>query len=235
MTAYHQILAVAAPWLHHYGYLVLALAVLVEGAGIPLPGAILMMGAALLAGRGEMSMPLVLLTAWIAAVAGDNLGYWIGHNGGRRLLLRAGVSRRRLARFDGFFNRYGVWLILFGRFFGGTRQLNGLVAGSARMPWGEFFLADLSGAALWVSVWVIGLYFLDRHGTLLHLLLLKINPWVALLVLTALIITLYLLFRRGVPRNGISQVSENALSVQRNAKDDALHGESPIRYGGNHG
>ena len=223
MSDFQQILAVAEPWLHQYGYLVLALAVLVEGTGIPAPGAILMMGAALLAGRGEMSMPLVLLTSWIAAVAGDNLGYWIGHSGGRRLLLRAGVSRRRLVRFDGFFNRYGVWLILFGRFFDGTRQLNGLVAGSARMPWGEFFLADLSGAALWASVWVIGLYSLDHKGSLLHLFLLRINPWVALLVLAALIITLYLLFRRGVSRDGTPQVREHALGVQRNARDESLH------------
>jgi membrane protein DedA with SNARE-associated domain len=229
MGDFHQILTVAAPWLHQYGYLVLALTVLVEGTGIPLPGEILMMGAALLAGRGEMSMPLVLLTAWIAAVAGDNLGYWIGHSGGRRLLLRAGVSRRRLARFDGFFNRYGIWLILFGRFFDGTRQLNGLVAGSARMAWGEFFLADLSGAALWASVWVIGLYFLGHKGSMLHLFLLRINPWVAALALVALIITLYLLFRRGVPWRGTPHSRENALGVQHNPNADSLHGGSHTR------
>ena len=207
----HHILALATPLLHEYGYLVLALSVLVEGTGIPVPGAILMMGAALLAGRGEMSMPLVLLTAWSAAVAGDNLGYWLGHTGGRRLLLRAGVSRRRLGRFDGFFKRYGIWLILFGRFFDGTRQLDGLVAGSVRMPWVEFFLADLAGAALWSSVWVIGLDILGQNGSWLHQLLLKINPWVALLVLAVLLIGLYWLFWRDTSRNRTSQVAENTL------------------------
>jgi membrane protein DedA with SNARE-associated domain len=229
MSDFHHILTVAEPWLHQYGYLVLALAVLVEGTGIPAPGAILMMGAALLAGRGEMSMPLVLFVSWIAAVAGDNLGYWIGHSGGRRLLLRAGVSRRRLVRFDRFFNRYGIWLILFGRFFDGTRQLNALVAGSARMPWGEFLHADLSAAALWASVWVIGLYSLDHRGSLLHLFLFRINPWVALLLLTALIVVFYFMFRRGAPHDGSSQISENALGVQRSVEDDSLHGGSHAR------
>jgi membrane protein DedA with SNARE-associated domain len=188
-----------------------------------------MMGAALLAGRGEMSMPLVLFVSWIAAVAGDNLGYWIGHSGGRRLLLRAGVSRRRLVRFDRFFNRYGIWLILFGRFFDGTRQLDGLVAGSARMPWGEFFLADLSGTALWASVWVIGLYSLDHRGSLLHLFLVRINPWIALLVLTALIVVFYFMFWRDARHNGSSQVRERAPTVQRSAEDDSLHGGSHAR------
>jgi membrane protein YqaA with SNARE-associated domain len=123
MTGFEQMLAEVAPWLHRYGYAAVAVAVLLEGTGIPLPGAILTGGAALLAGRGEMSLTAVLLTAWLAAMAGDNLGYWIGRGGGRRLLLKAGVSPCRLARFDGFFHRYGIWLILFGRFFDGTRQL----------------------------------------------------------------------------------------------------------------
>lgn len=168
MSGFEPMLAEAVPWLHRYGYVALAAAVLVEGSGIPAPGAILMGGAALLAGQGEMNLAAILLIAWPAALTGDNLGYWIGRLGGRRLLLRAGVSRRRVVRFDGFFRRFSVWLILFGRFFDGTRQLDGLVAGSARMPWLRFLLADLLGTGLWVVVWVIGLYFIDHHGTALH-------------------------------------------------------------------
>jgi membrane protein DedA with SNARE-associated domain len=200
MTGFEQMLAEAAPWLHRYGYTAVAVAVMLEGIGIPLPGVILMGGAALLAGRGEMSLTALVLTAWLAAAAGDNLGYWIGRGGGRRLLLRAGVSRRRLVRFDGFFRRYGIWLILFGRFFDGTRQLDGLVAGSARMPWPRFALADIVGAALWVSTWALALYDLDRHAVPLHQLLAHINPWVAGTALVVLASTLYWLFRRSAPQ-----------------------------------
>ncbi|MGD2081524.1 MAG: DedA family protein [Chromatiales bacterium] len=214
MTGLEHMLAEAAPWLHRYGYGALAAAVLLEGMGIPAPGEILLAGAALLAGRGEMSLPAVLLSAWAAAVAGDNLGYCVGRAGGRRLLLRAGVSRHRLVRFDRFFRRFGVWLILFGRFFDGTRQLDGLVAGSARMPWPRFLLADLAGVSLWVLVWVIGLYTADRHGAALHRWLIQINPWVAALALASLATTLLLLFlRRSGPRDGALHLSGTAARI----------------------
>ncbi len=210
MSGLEQILAEAAPRLHQYGYPALAVAVLVEGAGIPAPGGILMSGAALLAGQGRMSLAGVLATAWIAAVAGDNLGYWIGRAGGRRLLLRAGVSPERLTRFEAFFTRFGPWLLLIGRFFDGPRQLDGLVAGSARMPWPRFFLADLAGSALWVGTWVIGLYALDRHAKTLHRWLEHINPWVAGASLCALVVALYLLLRRNTSAKGAVHGNETA-------------------------
>jgi len=216
-----HILAQAAPWLHRYGYAAVAVTVMLEGTGIPLPGAILMGGAALLAGRGEMNLTAVLLTAWLAALAGDNLGYWIGRGGGRRLLLKAGVNRRRLARFDGFFRRFGIWLVLFGRFFDGTRQLDGLVAGSARMPWPRFLLADVAGSALWVSAWVFGLYALDRHAAPLRRLLARINPWVAGTVLVVLVSVLYWLFRRSAPQSRALHVKQTALAPSLHPNEGA--------------
>jgi membrane protein DedA with SNARE-associated domain len=210
MNGFEQMLAEVAPWLHRYGYAALAMAVLLEGTGIPLPGAILLGGAVLLAGRGEVSLTAVVLTAWPAAVAGDNLGYWIGRSGGRRLLLKVGVSRRRLVRFDGFFRRYGIWLILFGRFFDGTRQLDGLVAGSARMPWPRFALADVGGTALWVFTWILAVSALGRHAAPLDRLLAHINPWVAGTALVVLASTLYWLFRRSVPQRRTLHVKQTA-------------------------
>jgi len=185
------------PWLQAYGYPVLAVTVALEGAAIPLPGGILMAAAAILAAHGELSLAGVLLTCWPAAVAGDNLGYWIGRSGGRRLLLRGGVRRRRLGRLQRFFRRFGVWLLVFGRFFDGTRQLDSLVAGSARMPWRRFFLADLAGTALWVVTWVIGLYAFDQHPGLIHRLILQLNPWVATIALAALALLIWRLLSRG--------------------------------------
>lgn len=199
-----QIAHHAAPWLDKYGYAAVAVGVAVEGVGVPLPGATLMGGAALLAGQGDMRLSLVLLTAWLAAMVGDNLGYWIGRRGGRRLLLKVGVRRRRLQRLQRFFRRYGLALILFGRFFDGTRQLDGLVAGSVRMPWMTFFRADAVGSAMWVSFWVFGLYTLDRHFAAVRNLLSHINPWVAGVAVTAVVILVIALKRRSSDRHEYS-------------------------------
>ena len=108
---------------------------------------------------------------------------------------------RWMDRFDAFFRRYGLWLILFGRFFDSTRQLDGLVAGSARMPWPRFALADVAGSALWVLAWVVALDALDQNAAPLHRLLAAINPWVAGTVLVVLTSTLLWLLRRSAPRH----------------------------------
>ncbi|NEX23653.1 DedA family protein [Thiorhodococcus mannitoliphagus] len=192
-------MATITPWLQAYGYPVLVVAVALEGAAIPLPGGILMAAAAILAAHGVLSLAGVLFACWPAAVAGDNLGYWMGRSGGRRLLLRGGVRRQRLGRLQRFFKRFGVWLILFGRFFDGTRQLDGLVAGSARMPWRRFFIADLIGTALWVLIWVVGLYAFDQHPGAIHRLILQLNPWIATLFVVALSLVLWTLLPRSTP------------------------------------
>jgi membrane protein DedA with SNARE-associated domain len=172
----HQLLVEALPWLHRYGYLALVIAVGVEGFGIPAPGQTLLVGAALLSGRGEMDLEVVLLCALLASMAGDNLGYLIGRRGGRRLILRLGVNRHRLARVSRFYRRFGVWPVLASRFFDGARQLGGLVAGSAAMRWPRFFAADAAGALLWVGVWGLGVYQFERHAGRLHAIWAQINP-----------------------------------------------------------
>jgi len=188
MTGFEHMLADAGPWLDRYGYLALAVAVMGEGFGLLLPGGTLLGASALLAADGEMRLWVVIAVAWTAAAAGDNLGYWIGRLGGRALLLRAGLRPERLERFDGFYHRFGSWLILLGRFFDGTRQLNGLVAGSTRLLWQRFLLLDLAGSGLWVGFWAIGLYNVERHSAWLHHWLLRINPWVAGAVVIAVVV-----------------------------------------------
>lgn len=183
------------PWLAQYGYLALGVAVFVEGFGIPLPGGTLLAASALAAGNGELQPWVVAAVAWAAAAAGDNLGYAIGRLGGRAMLDRVGLSADRLARFDSLYRRYGPWLLLFGRFFDGTRQLNGLVAGSAGLGWRRFLALDLLGCGLWVGFWTVGLYQFERHAEWLHHWLVRVNPWVVGASLTALLVGLVILWR----------------------------------------
>lgn len=66
------------------------LLVMVESAGIPLPGETALLAAGILASDGTLSTALVILCAAVAAIIGDNIGYLIGRKGGRYLLERPG-------------------------------------------------------------------------------------------------------------------------------------------------
>ncbi|MEJ2326465.1 MAG: DedA family protein [Chromatiaceae bacterium] len=193
MISFQHALTGAEPWLREYGYPALALAVGIEGIGVPAPGETLLIGAALLAARGDLNISVVLVTAWLAAITGDNIGYWIGRAGGRPLLSKLRVSPGRLARLESFYRRFGVWLVLVSRFFDGTRQLDGIIAGSARMPWPRFFLFEALGALAWVALWGWGIDQLGRHGSSIHRLLHRINPWVAGVALAAAVLVVLFL------------------------------------------
>jgi membrane protein DedA with SNARE-associated domain len=171
MSALQHVLSAAAPYLHEYGYPALFAGLFLESFGSPAPGESLLISAAILAGKGDMSLALVMSIAWSAAVLGDNVGYAIGRFGGRRLVLRFGphlaLNRERLESVEAFFKRFGGWLVVVARFIIPARQLNGIVAGTALMPWWRFVLCNAIGAALWVGVWSLGGQYVGDHAAAL--------------------------------------------------------------------
>ncbi|WP_431952541.1 DedA family protein [Actinacidiphila sp. bgisy167] len=164
-------LADLAPLLDHWGYLAVALLVLLDNGGIPVPGQTVLVVAAAYSGTGRMDIAGVVALAVAAAVAGDCLGYLIGRSGGRALVHRWGryvlLTPERFARGEEFFARRGELVVLFARFVDGLRQTNGIIAGTAGMGWWRFLLFNTLGAVLWVGVWA-GLAFAagTRIGTL---------------------------------------------------------------------
>jgi membrane protein DedA with SNARE-associated domain len=145
------------PYLDHYGYWALFGAILLENFGLPVPGETLLIASALLASQGKMHIVPLLVTACIAAITGDNIGYAIGRFGGRRLVFRYGryvlITEERLQKAEGFFRRYGGVVVAVARFLAGLRQLNGIVAGTVKMRWRRFLVYNMLGAALWVAFW----------------------------------------------------------------------------------
>lgn len=180
-------LTIAKPWLEQYGYLALFGGVFVEGFGLPAPGETLIIAAALLAGHGDMQFASVLLTAWLAAVLGDNLGYLLGRWGGRCLFVKLGIRPDHLARVERFFMHYGGGVVLAARFFEILRQLNGVVAGSMQMPWGRFVAFNALGAGLWVGLWGGGVFLLGRHFAQVEIWLRSAAPYVSTAGLIALV------------------------------------------------
>ena len=154
-----------------YGVLAVMLILAVEALGAPVPGETLLIFASVLAGRGEMYLPALMVFAWAGAVLGDNVGYAIGKGLGRRTILRygakVGLNDARFNSIESIFLRYGSVTVVFARFFSILRQLNGIMAGILGMSWWRFLLFNALGGALWVATWVLAASYLAEHMSIM--------------------------------------------------------------------
>lgn len=171
----HHLLDLLRRALVDYGYWAVAGILLLENTGLPVPGETVLLLASFLAfSKHELQLSWIILVGTIAATLGDNLGYWIGHRGGRPLLERYEnifrVPKVKLERGEKLFGRYGSVTILFARFVFGLRVIAGPLAGILRMPWPSFALFNFLGASLWVtSICLVGFFFGSRWNRLMHL------------------------------------------------------------------
>jgi membrane protein DedA with SNARE-associated domain len=161
------------PTLNHFGYLAVVGLVLIEDFGVPVPGETVLILAAVYAGTGRLNIVLVALLGFSGALLGDNIGFAIGHFGGRRLAERYGryvfLTPERLDKATRFFDRHGGKIIIVARFIEGLRQANGIIAGTSGMRWARFLTFNAIGAALWVLVWTSIGYLSGSHiDTIYH-------------------------------------------------------------------
>jgi membrane protein DedA with SNARE-associated domain len=165
------LLGAVAPVLQNYGYLAVAGLVMVENFGVPVPGETILVAASVYAGAGRLSIVAVGVIAVLAAIAGNCIGYVIGYYGGHALVLRFGkyvfLTSERWDRAERFFARRGGLVVVVGRFIEGLRQLAGIIAGTAEMPFRRFLFFTTLGAVLWVGVWAPVGYLAGGHiGTI---------------------------------------------------------------------
>ncbi len=184
-----------------YGYLALFLLIAAESMGIPMPGETMLIAAGVLAGTSHsLDIRWVIAIASVAAIAGDNLGYWVGRTGGQRLLARYGrylrLDERRLALGRWLFARYGGRIVFFGRFVSLLRTWAAFLAGTNAMRWEHFLLYNALGGISWASIYGLLSYFLGSRISELEgpMRILSIAALVAGLLLVALAI------RRGETR-----------------------------------
>lgn len=130
-----------------------------ENVGLPLPGELLVVAAAYLAPDVGLSRWKILLAAALGAFLGDNLSYWLGRKGGRKLInfyCKATVCPRECAeRACRFLARFGVVSVALARFFVGIRAVASPAAGMTKMSWTRFALSDAAGALLWAGCFVL--------------------------------------------------------------------------------
>jgi membrane protein DedA with SNARE-associated domain len=158
--------------LQHYGLWAIGLLITLEDFGVPVPGETILIAGAIFAGAGRINIVALGVVAFVAAVTGDNIGFAIGHFGGRALALRFGkyvfLTEERLDKAEAFFDRRGSIVITFARFVEGLRQANGIIAGITGMHWLRFLVFNAIGAALWVGTWVTIGYFAGNNITTVY-------------------------------------------------------------------
>jgi membrane protein DedA with SNARE-associated domain len=245
-------LNVVAPYLEHYSYWAVLLLVMIEDFGVPVPGETILIAAAIFAGAGRLNVLVVGLVGFIAAVAGDNIGFAIGHFGGRALALRWGkyvfLTEERLAKAEVFFNRHGGKIIVVARFIEGLRQANGIIAGISGMYWLRFVVFNALGAALWVGTWVSLGYLAGNHINTIYHYITSYSYYAlfaAAAVVAAALIIRHVLRRRRADRRGARHAQENmkpqtgagvhesseAIEQHVAQKTPEIHGNSEVQEG----
>jgi membrane protein DedA with SNARE-associated domain len=197
--------------LQHYGLWAIGLLITLEDFGIPVPGETILIAGAIFAGAGRINVVALGAVAFVAAVTGDNIGFAIGHFGGRALALRFGkyvfLTEERLNKAEAFFDRRGSIVITFARFVEGLRQANGIIAGITGMHWLRFVIFNAIGAALWVGTWItIGYFAGDNITTVYHYI--TLYSYYVLAGLVVLIVGYIVWRRRRRRRAAASAASE---------------------------
>jgi membrane protein DedA with SNARE-associated domain len=179
----------------HHGLPLLFVVIMLESFGIPLPGETALIVFGVLASKGNYSIEAVIAAAAVAAIVGDNLGYWIiGRWGGRALFRRwAWLGKWAdtvIPRVERIMRRHGGKTVFFGRFIAILRFTAAWVAGLGRMDWWRFLFWNAFGGVVWAVTFGLLAYYggeqaaetIARYGVIgaVAVGLVLVGGWVAL-------------------------------------------------------
>jgi membrane protein DedA with SNARE-associated domain len=154
------------------GYPAAGLGIFIESAGVPFPGEALLLAAAAWAAARHQSIVLVILFGGLGAIAGADVGYFLGHRGGRPFVERFGslfrIRPEHIARSELFFARHGDKAVLGARFILGLRTWGSMLAGMAHMPFWRFQVFSAIGGFAWATVIGIAGYLLGSNLSLIE-------------------------------------------------------------------
>jgi len=191
----HHIFELLRGFLLHYGYWAVAIALLLENTGLPVPGeTILLLGSFLAFSQRQLQLPWIIVVGIASATLGDNIGFFVGLRGGRPLLNRYRqwfrISKEAIANGERVFQRYGPATIFFARFVAGLRVIAGPLAGILRMEWRRFAIYNFLGATVWVTVIATLGYVFGRHWERLLHIVKEFN--ITILVIGVIVVVLML-------------------------------------------
>ncbi len=164
LTALHQSVVHMEPFIRHYGYLALFVVVFVEGCGIPAPGQTILVASAIMAYHGDLRIQWVVAVSFMATFLGNCTGYYVGRNMGRRWLKRVLPGKEKLGRIERQLNRWGILLLVGGRYIEGLKQTLGLISGAFQMAPLRFMVANAAASLCWAVPLGLIPYWINRHS-----------------------------------------------------------------------
>jgi membrane protein DedA with SNARE-associated domain len=186
-----------------FGYAGVAFLMLAENLFPPIPSEVILPLTGFLVEQGSLVFLPALVVATVGSLVGALVLYALGRWGGRELILRHGrvlrLKEADLDRADGWFDRYGGAIVLFGRIVPGVRSLVSIPAGLSEMPLGRFVLLTALGSGVWNTL-LIGLgWLLGENWPRVAGVLGSVSDVVlALLVVAAFVLGLWLWRRRRI-------------------------------------
>ncbi|HEY6890461.1 MAG TPA: DedA family protein [Solirubrobacter sp.] len=170
------------------GYTLVFVLIAIETMGIPVPAETALIGAALLAHRGQMDIGTLTILAATAAILGDNVGFAIGRHFGRRVFVHPGPLHKHRMKVlelgEPFFAKHGPKAVFLGRWVAGLRIASAWLAGMNKMPWPTFLFWNALGGITWAASIALSIYFL---GDLAEHAIEVVGPVSAGIVVAALV------------------------------------------------
>ena len=195
---------------------IVGLVIGLESLGIPLPGEIILVSAALLAAQGVVSPIAVGVCASVGAIVGDSIGYAIGRRGGQALFVKMGrrfpkhFGPTQLASAVRAFERWGVWTVFFGRFIALLRIFAGPLAGALHMRYWKFLVANAAGGITWACGTTAVIYYL---GILAEKWLQRFS-WIGLVVALLIGLASTLVVRNRAVKNATKHTADHAAAAR---------------------
>jgi membrane-associated protein len=149
--------------------------------GFFLPGDSLLITAGIFSAAGLLPLKWLLAPVMLCAIAGDQIGYWIGRAAGASLYKREDsffFRKSHLQRAHDFYEKYGGRAVILARFVPIVRTFCPPVSGAAKMPYARYLLFDIFGGVVWVGTMILGGYALGRSvpniGKYIHFVILAV-------------------------------------------------------------
>jgi membrane protein DedA with SNARE-associated domain len=180
-----------------YGYIIVFLAISIESMGVPFPGeTMLLIASAYAANSGTLNIFGVIASAAGGAICGDSMGYWIGREGGRKLIRKygkfVGLTDERYQKAQDYLKRHGGKAVFFGRFVSIARTWISVLVGAHHLNYLQFLAYNVLGGIVWATLYGSLGYLFGSNLPLLETWVKRAGITMALIAIATVIYLIYL-------------------------------------------